>query len=125
MLGETVGGQLPPLIRFRDDDVEVDFVSALMLENVNVQPAAAVMAYFEGPAAREVMPAVRIAAGAIATNLSCLCPIPLAGGANFLDFKNPCEAYRMGTRLVGTMNTDAERLRMGPLLTWLRADSWQ
>jgi hypothetical protein len=121
MLGETVGGQLPPLIRFRDDDVEVDFASALMLENVNVQPAAAVTAYFEGPAAREVMPAVTIAAGAVATNLSCLCPIPLAWAPYFLDFKKPYEAYRMGTRLVGTMTTDAERLRMGPLLIWLRA----
>jgi hypothetical protein len=122
MLGETVGGQLPPLIRFRDDDVEVDFASALMLENVNVQPAAAVTAYFEGPAAREVMPAVTIAAGAVATNLSCLCPIPLAWAPYFLDFKKPYEAYRMGTRLVGTtMTTDAERLRMEPLLIWLRA----
>jgi hypothetical protein len=80
MLGETVGGQLPPLIRFRDDDVEVDFVSALMLENVNVQPTTVVTAYFEGPMAQEVMPAVTIAAGAVATNLSCLCLIPLAGG---------------------------------------------
>jgi hypothetical protein len=140
-----VRGQLPPLIRFRDDDVEVDFASALMLENVNVQPAATVMAYFEGPAAREVMPAVTIATGAVATNLSCLCPIPLAWApyfiaagavaANlsclcpipmawapyFLDFKNPYEAYRMGTRLIGTMTTDAERLRVGPLLIWLCA----
>jgi hypothetical protein len=42
-----------------------------------------------------------------------------------LDFKNPYKAYHMGTRLVRTMNTiDAERLRMGPLLTWLRADQW-
>jgi hypothetical protein len=80
MLGETVGGQLPPLIRFRVDDVEVDFVSVLMLENVNVQPAAVVTAYFEGPVAQEVMPAVTIAAGAVVTNLSCLCLIPLAGG---------------------------------------------
>jgi hypothetical protein len=80
MLGETVGGQLPPVIRFRDDDVEVDFVSALMLENVNVQPAAVVTAYFEGPVAQEVMPAVTIAARAVATNLSCLCLIPLVGG---------------------------------------------
>jgi hypothetical protein len=81
MLGETVGGQLPPLIRFRDDDVEVNFVSALMLENANVQPAAVVTAYFEGPVlAQEVRLAVTIAAGALATNLSCLCLIPLAGG---------------------------------------------
>jgi hypothetical protein len=49
MLGETVGGQLPPLVQFRDDDAEVDFASALLLENVNVQPAAAVTAYFAGP----------------------------------------------------------------------------
>jgi hypothetical protein len=80
MLGETVRGQQHPLIRFRDDDVEVDFVPALMLENVNVQPAAVVTAYFEGPVAQEVMPAVTIAAGAVATNLGCLCLIPLAGG---------------------------------------------
>jgi hypothetical protein len=44
------------LIRFQDDDVEVDFTSevvftsAMMLENFNIQPAAAVTAYFEGPA---------------------------------------------------------------------------
>jgi hypothetical protein len=56
MLGETVGGQLPPLVRFQDDNVEVDFTSevvftsAMMLENFNIQPAAAVTAYFEGPA---------------------------------------------------------------------------
>jgi hypothetical protein len=31
----------------------------------------------------------------------------------------------MGTRLVGTMTTDAERLRMGPLLIWLRACNQQ
>jgi hypothetical protein len=47
MLGETVGGQLPPLVRFQDDNVEDDFASALVLENVNVQPAAAVTAYFK------------------------------------------------------------------------------
>jgi hypothetical protein len=46
-------------------------------------------------------------------------------GPYVLDFKNPYQAYRMGNRLVGTMTTDAERLRMGPLLTWLRANPWQ
>jgi hypothetical protein len=78
MLGETVGGGLPPLVQFRDDDPDLDFVSALALENVNVQPTAAVTAYFAGPDAQDVMPAVSVAAGAVATNLSCLCPIPLA-----------------------------------------------
>jgi hypothetical protein len=121
MLGETVGGQLPPLVRFQDDNAEDDFASALVLENVNVQPAAAVTAYFTGPAALEVMPAVTVAAGAVATDTSCLCPIPLAWAPYFLDFKTPYDAYRMGTGLVGTMTTDAERLRMDPFLVWLRA----
>jgi hypothetical protein len=31
MLGETVGGKLPPLVQFRDDDAEIDFASALLL----------------------------------------------------------------------------------------------
>jgi hypothetical protein len=110
MLGETVGGQLPPLVQFRDDDANVDFASALLLKNVNVQPTAAVTACFAGPAAQEVMPAVTVAAGTVATNLSCLCPIPY-------------DAYRMGITLAGTMITDVERRRVEPLVTWLRAAS--
>jgi hypothetical protein len=121
MLGETVGGQLPPLVQFRDDDASIDFASALLLENVNVQPTAAVTAYFAGPAAQEVMPAVTVAAGAVATNLSCLCPISLAWATYFLDFKTPYDAYRMGIALVGTLTTDIERMRVEPLVTWLRA----
>jgi hypothetical protein len=64
---------------------------------------------------------VTVAAGAVATDASCLCLIPLAWAPYFLDFKTPYDAYRMGTDLVGTMTTDAERLRMDPFLVWLRA----
>jgi hypothetical protein len=61
------------------------------------------------------MPMVTVAAGAgVATNMSCLCPIPLAWTTYFMDFKTPLNAYRyrMGTSLAGTLTTDAERLKV-------------
>jgi hypothetical protein len=35
LLEETVGDQLPPLIRFRDDDIAVNFASALVVLDSN------------------------------------------------------------------------------------------
>jgi hypothetical protein len=120
LLGETVGNQLPMLVKLVDDPTE-DLAHGLTLEQVCVPPDAMVDAYFAGPAAVDLMPSTSTAAGGVDMNLSNLCPIPTAWAPYFLDFKTPWEALQMGRVLLGTLPTVADRNRAGPMLDWLRA----
>jgi hypothetical protein len=123
LLGETVGDQLPPVVRFIDDDQNVDFLAAITLDAIHVPPGASVKAYFNGPAALDLMPELAVVAGAVEMQLSCICPVPLAWAVYFLDFKTPIAAYQMGEALVATLPTAEQRLQADPLLDWLRAST--
>jgi hypothetical protein len=118
LLGETVGTQLPLLVKFIADPLE-DLVHALAMEDVTVPSEAQVLAYFANPAALDVMLAVTVAQGGVNMNLSNLCPIPLAWDPYFLDFKTPYEAWKMGRALVATLGDVAQRTRAAPLEDWL------
>jgi hypothetical protein len=122
LLGEMVGDQLPPLIQF-PVDATADLLHGFLLENVTVQPQAAVDAFFAAPGALELMPKVTVANGGVNTELCCLCPIPIAWAPYFMDSKTPIEALRMGHTLVATMANAAERVQAEPLLDWLRVTS--
>jgi len=122
LLGEMVEDQLPTMIQFIDDPVH-DLLHGLMLEEVRVQPAASVEAYFANPIALELMPKVAAMNGGVNSNLSCLCPLPLAWAPYFMDFKTPAQAYAMGQVLVATLANAAERTQVDPFLDWLKAST--
>jgi hypothetical protein len=111
LLGETVGPQLPMLVKFVEDPDE-DLVHGLAMEEVCIPSDAIVDAYFAGPAAAELMPATTVPLGGVEMNLSNLCPIPLAWAPYFLDFKTPHEALQMRRVLLGTLTTVADRNRL-------------
>jgi hypothetical protein len=120
LLGETVGPQLPMLVKFGEDPDE-DLVHGLAMEEVWVPSDAIVDAYFAGPAAVDLMPATTVPLGGVDMNLSNLCPIPLAWAPYFMDFKTPHEALQMGRVLLGTLTTVADRNWAVPFIDWLRA----
>jgi hypothetical protein len=62
LLGETVGAQLPILVKFVDDPA-VDLGHGFAMEDVCVPPDATVDAYFIGPAALNLMPQTTVALG--------------------------------------------------------------
>jgi hypothetical protein len=120
LLGETVGTQLPMLVKLVDDPLE-DLPHALTLEELIVPSDATVDAYFAGAAALDLMPTPILGNGGVNMNLSNFCPMPLAWVPYFLDFKTPYAALTMGRLLVSTLATVAERNRVSPFLDWLRA----
>jgi hypothetical protein len=77
LLGETVGAQLPLLVRFADDPDE-DLPHAFAMEEVTVPSDAQVDAYFATATALDVMADVTVPQGGVQMNLANLCPIPLA-----------------------------------------------
>jgi hypothetical protein len=119
LLGETVGPQLPTLVRFNPDPQE-DLLRGLRMENMAVPPDALVDTYFASPVAENLMPQPTVAQGRIAMNLARFCPLPTAWAPYFLDFKTPFEALQTGRTLVATMTDVGDRTRAGPLLDWLR-----
>ncbi len=74
LLGETVGSQLPMLVKLIDDPAE-DLAHGFAMEEVCVPSDALVDAYFAGPAALDLMPGTTVAQGGVLMNLSNLCPI--------------------------------------------------
>jgi hypothetical protein len=120
LLGETVGDQLPMLVKFVDQPGE-DLSHALAMEEVTVPSEIQVATYFTNPAAENLMPATTVAQGGVDMNLSNMCPIPLAWAPYFLDFKEPRAALEMGHALVATLGTVEHRTRAGPILDWFRA----
>jgi hypothetical protein len=119
LLGETVGSQLPMLVKLVDDPTE-DLAHGFAMEEVCVPSDAIVDAYFAGPTALDLMPGTTVALGGVPMNLSNLCPIPIAWAPYFMDFKTPHEALQMGRTLLGTLTSVADRNRATPLLDWLR-----
>jgi len=122
LMGEMVGDQLPPKVRFSDVATE-NLMHAFALENVTNQPAESVTTHYDLPNASDVMDWVPEAEGGVPTTLCCLCPIPLMWAPYFLNFKTPFEAYSMGVALVATLGNDAERNRPTPFVDWLRAST--
>jgi hypothetical protein len=120
LLGETVGNQLPMLVKFMEDPAE-DLPHALAMEAVVVPSEIQVTTYFANPAAENLLPGAPVAQGGVAMNLANMCPIPLAWAPYFLDFKTPHAALQMGHALIATLGTVAHRTRAAPLLDWLRA----
>jgi hypothetical protein len=110
LLGQTVGTQLPLLVRFMTDPTE-DFMHALAMEAVMVPSEAQVAAYFANPAALEVTPSTTVAQGGVNMNLWNLCPIPLAWAPYFIDFKAPFKALTMGRALMATLDDVAQCTR--------------
>jgi hypothetical protein len=119
LLGETVGTQLPMLVRFNPDPRE-DLLHGLTMEAVTIPSDALVDTYCASPVAENIMPQPTVAQGSVAMNLSSFCPIPTAWAPYFLDFKTPFEALQMGRTLVATMTEVDDRTRAAPLLDWLR-----
>jgi hypothetical protein len=78
LLGETVGDQLPMLVKFMDDPAE-DLPHALAMEAVVVPSEAQVTAYFANPAAENLLPGAPVAQGGVAMNLTNMCPSPWLG----------------------------------------------
>jgi hypothetical protein len=118
LLGETVGTQLPMLVRFNPDPRE-DLLQGLTMEAVTIPSDALVDTYFASPVAENIMPQPTVAKGSVAMNLSSFCPIHTAWAPYFLDFKTPFEALQMGRTLVATMTKADDRTRAAPLLDWL------
>jgi hypothetical protein len=120
LLGETVGAQLPLLVRFLDDPNE-DLAHALAMEDVTVPSDDQVEAYFATAVALNLMTGTTVHQGGTQMNISNFCPIPIAWAPYFLDFKTPYEALTMGKALLATLETVAQRTRAAPLLDWLWA----
>jgi hypothetical protein len=120
LLGETVGTQLPMLVKFVDAPTE-DLAHWFAMEGVTVPLEALVDAYFARAAALDLMPDTTVALGGVQMNLSNLCPIPLAWAPYFLDFKTPYDALKMGRVLIGMLTLVVDRNQAAPLLDWLRA----
>jgi hypothetical protein len=118
LLGETVGAQLPMLVRFLADPTE-DLVHALGMEEVTVPLDTQVDTYFATPAAENLMPPTTVAQGRVDMNLANLCPIPLAWAPYFLDFKAPYDALKMGRALMGTLDNVEQRTCASPVVDWL------
>ncbi len=116
-LGETVGTQLPTFVGTSSAPGD-DLAHGFTLEDVDVPTAIQVEAYFNGPAAGNLMPA--IPAGVNSMLLCPLVPLPLAWVPYFLDSKTPYAAYQMGAILVASLETGEHRARAEPLLDWLR-----
>jgi hypothetical protein len=120
LLGETVGPQLPMLVKLVDNPSK-DLGHGLAMEEVCVPSNALVDAYFAGPATVDLMPATTVPLGGVDMNLSNLCPIPLAWAPYFMDFKTPHEALQMERVLMGRLIAVADRNWAAPLMDWLRA----
>jgi hypothetical protein len=120
LLGETVGNQLPMLVKFDPDPAE-NFAHALAMESVIVPSDGMVDAHYALPTAGTLMAQPSVIQGASEMNLACFCPIPLAWAPYFLDFKSPHDALLMGRSLVATLSAGGERDSADPLMDWLRA----
>jgi hypothetical protein len=120
LLGETVGNQLPMLVKFMEDSAE-DLPHALAMEAIVVPSEVQVATYFVNPVAENLLPGAPVAQGGVTMNLSNMCPIPLVWAPYFLDFKTPHAALQMGHALIATLGTVAHRTQAAPLLDWLRA----
>jgi hypothetical protein len=114
-----VADQLPTMVSFPQDPTS-DILAALLLENVTMQPAASVAAYFADPIALDIMPSVTVANGGVDLLMCCMCPIAMAWAPYFLDFKTPFQAYTMGQALMTTLADAAERAQVEPMVDWLR-----
>jgi hypothetical protein len=79
-----VGTQLPTLVRFNLDPNE-GLAHGLAMEEVRVPPDALVDPYFLSQIAENLMPQPTAAQGAVAMNLSNLCPIAPAWAPYFMD----------------------------------------
>ncbi len=115
LLGETVGNQLPMLVKFMEDPAE-DLAYGFALENVLVPSDPEVIAYFALPTAGGLLPGLMVAQEGVDMNLSNLCPIPIAWAPYFINFKAPFEALQMGKALLATLETVTQWMRAMPLL---------
>ena len=119
-LGEVIGENLPVFVQAPTAIGERGLASAFALYELAVPTENELTAYFTSAAAGNLMnPIVPTAANT--TRLAKLCPIPHAWAPYFLDSESPFEAWKIGTRLVATLDTPDERDRVLPLLNWLRA----
>jgi hypothetical protein len=118
-LGETVGDQLPIFVRAPVAVDEKDLIASFAIKQLAVPTEAEIVAYFSGQGAGHLLNPVALTL-ANGTQLSRLCPIPLAWAAYFLDSKSPYEALRTGLQLIATLDTADERDRALPLASWLQ-----
>jgi hypothetical protein len=102
LLGETVGKQLPMLIKCMDDPAE-DLTHALAMEAVTVPSEIKVKSYFSNPSVENLLPGMTKAQGGVNMKLSNMCPIPLAWAPYFLDFQTPHAALQMGWALIAML----------------------
>jgi hypothetical protein len=77
-MGEMIGAQLPTMAQCLVDEHH-DLGYGLQAEEIIMASVAHVEAYFEGPGPHlNVIEPLAVGDRGIDTNLSCLCPMPLA-----------------------------------------------
>lgn len=116
LLGEMIGDKLPLLVHFMAYKYH-DLGHALLLEEVMLAPAAHIEAYFNGPVPHLLVVEPMVAAnGGVATNFSCLCPIPIMWASYFMDFKSPWAACKTGIALMATPTNANECMTVDSML---------
>ena len=118
-LGETVGDQLPVFVQAPTPVGDRDLASAFAIHEMAVPTGAEIAAYFSAAGAGHLLnPIARTLANG--TQLSRLCPIPLAWAPYFMDSKTPYDALRTGVQLISTPDKADERDMALPLASWLQ-----
>jgi hypothetical protein len=119
LLGETVGDQLPVFVQAPMAVDERDLRASFTIREVAVPTTAELVAYYSTPGAGHLLNPTPLTQ-ANGTQLSHLCPIPLAWAPYFMDLKSPYEAFCTGLQLIATLDTADERDTVLPMASWLQ-----
>jgi hypothetical protein len=116
-LGETIGENMPLFIQAPTAAREQNFMFAFGLEDMAVPTDAQVMAYYTAAGAGNLLNPI---VGTVANTIRLAC-IPNAWATYFLESQTPFEAWKLGCKLVATLDTANERDQARPLTNWLLA----
>jgi hypothetical protein len=119
-LGETIGDNLPLFVQAPTGAGNQNLTSSFALNAVAVPTEAEILTYFTSVGSGTLMNPIALTVPNT-VQLARLCPIPHAWAAYFLDSKSPFDAWRMGCRLIATLDTADERDRVLPFANWLQA----
>jgi hypothetical protein len=120
LLGKTVGDQFPVFVQAPTAVAERDLSASFTISELAVPTTAKLVAYYSTPGAGHLLNPIPMTQ-ANGTQLSYLCPIPLAWAPYFMDSKSPYEAFRTGLQLIATLDTADERDTALPMASSLQA----
>jgi hypothetical protein len=118
-LGETVRDQLPVFIQAPTAVGDQDLTMSFSIQEMDVPTGAEIASYYAAAGAGHLLNPIAVTA-ANGTQLSRLCPIPLAWTLYFMDSKSPYDALWTGIQLISILDTGDQRDMALPMTSWLQ-----